>query len=132
MDAIAFTLLLRHISKKHKHLKELIYREEHERYLDNKREMFVQLNLTTTPPVGSQNQPKQIGIKRMINLQGKSEYFINGMPMLLDDYIQKISNDYQLNINNFCVYQGKLEELFFSTPASNPDESIISSENRLV
>lgn len=41
LDAIAFTLLLRHISKKHKHLKELIYREEHEKYLDNKREMFV-------------------------------------------------------------------------------------------
>lgn len=41
MDAIAFTLLLRHISKKHKHLKELIYREEHEKYLENKREMFV-------------------------------------------------------------------------------------------
>jgi hypothetical protein len=41
LDAIAFTLLLRHISKKHKHLKELIYREEHEKYLENKREMFV-------------------------------------------------------------------------------------------
>ena len=44
LDAIAFVLLLRHISKKHKHLKELIYREEQERYLDNKREMYVQLN----------------------------------------------------------------------------------------
>ena len=41
LDAIAFTLLLRHISKKHKHLKELIYREENEKYIDNKREMFV-------------------------------------------------------------------------------------------
>jgi len=41
LDAIAFTLLLRHISKKHKHLKELIYREEHEKYLENHREMFV-------------------------------------------------------------------------------------------
>ena len=46
LDAIAFVLLLRHISKKHKHLKELIYREEQERYLDNKREMYVQLNFT--------------------------------------------------------------------------------------
>jgi chromosome segregation ATPase len=41
LDAIAFILLLRHISKKHKHLKELIYREEQEKYLENKREMFV-------------------------------------------------------------------------------------------
>lgn len=41
LDAIAFVLLLRHISKKHKHLKELIYREEQEKYLENKREMFV-------------------------------------------------------------------------------------------
>ena len=46
LDAIAFVLLLRHISKKHKHLKELIYREEQEKYLENKREMFVQLNFT--------------------------------------------------------------------------------------
>ena len=61
LDAIAFSLLLRHISKKHKHLKELIYREEHERYLDNKREMFVQLNFTSSP------KNTQIAIKRMIN-----------------------------------------------------------------
>lgn len=46
-DAIAFTLLLRHIAKKHKHLKELIYREENEKYIDNKRDMWVQLNFTT-------------------------------------------------------------------------------------
>jgi hypothetical protein len=30
----------------------------------------------------------------MINEQGKSEYFINGMPMLLEDFIQKITGDY--------------------------------------
>lgn len=46
LDAIAFGLMLRHISKKHKHMRELIYREEHEKYIENKREMHVQLNFT--------------------------------------------------------------------------------------
>jgi|1048.fasta_scaffold105023_2 hypothetical protein len=41
------------------------------------------------------------------------------MPTLLEDYIQKITGPtelggYNLNINNFCVFQGKLEELFFN------------------
>lgn len=82
LDAIAFVLLLRHISKKHKHLKELIYREEQEKYLENKREMFVQLNFTRGDDATS-----QIAIRRLINGQGKSEYFVNGMPMLMEDYI---------------------------------------------
>lgn len=60
IDAIAFTLMLRHISKKHKHLKELVYREEHERYLENKREMFVQLNF-------KQGGDRNVAIKRLIN-----------------------------------------------------------------
>jgi chromosome segregation ATPase len=106
--------MLRHISKKHKHLKELIYREEHERYLDNKREMSVQLNLLLSPH-GSQQQ-KQVAVQRLINPQGKSEYFVNGLPMLLEDYLQKITGSFEtgglnLNVNNFCIYQGKLEEL---------------------
>lgn len=48
MDAIAFVLMLSHISKKHKHIKELIYREEQERYNENKREMSVTLNFSMT------------------------------------------------------------------------------------
>jgi chromosome segregation ATPase len=44
LDAVAFALFLKHIAKKHKHFSELIYREEHENYKDNRREMFVQLN----------------------------------------------------------------------------------------
>jgi len=105
LDAIAFVLLLRHISKKHKHLKELIYREEQEKYLDNKREMHVQLNFT--------QGEAQIAIRRMINQQGKSEYFVNGMPMLMEDYLHKLTADYGLNLNNFCIYQGKLEDVLF-------------------
>ncbi len=62
LDAIAFVLLLRHISKKHKHLKELIYREEQEKYLENKREMFVQLNFTR-----GDDSTQQIAIRRLIN-----------------------------------------------------------------
>ena len=79
LDAIAFTLLLRHISKKHKHLKELIFREEHEKYMENKREMFVSLIFSTGQ--------KTIVVKRLINHQGRSEYFINDMPMTLEDYL---------------------------------------------
>ena len=102
--------MLSHISKKHKHIKELIYREEQERYNDNKREMSVTLNFKGDRP---------LAVMRLINAQGKSEYFINGMPTLLEDYIQKITGPtelggYNLNINNFCVFQGKLEELFFN------------------
>ena len=40
-DALAFALLLKAISKKHRHMSELIFREEHENYKDNKREMSV-------------------------------------------------------------------------------------------
>lgn len=120
LDAIAFALLLRHISKKHKHLKELIYREEHERYMDNKREMSVQLNLEAGE--------RKATIRRTINLQGKAEYFINGLPMLMEDYIQKVTGEYNLNLNNFCVYQGKLEELFFSPTSQQPEHG----ENKLV
>ena len=43
-----FVLMLSHISKKHKHIKELIYREEQERYNENKREMSVTLNFSMT------------------------------------------------------------------------------------
>ncbi len=102
--------MLSHISKKHKHIKELIYREEQERYNENKREMSVTLNF---------KGDRSLAVMRLINAQGKSEYFINGMPTLLEDYIQKITGPtelggYNLNINNFCVFQGKLEELFFN------------------
>jgi hypothetical protein len=38
------------------------------------------------------------------------------MPMLVEDYLQKITTDYQLNINNFCIYQGKLEDILFTPP----------------
>jgi len=102
--------MLSHISKKHKHVKELVYREEQERYADNKREMSVTLHF---------KGDRSLAVMRMLNAQGKSEYFINGMPTLLEDYIQKLTGPtdlggYNLNINNFCVFQGKLEELFFS------------------
>lgn len=110
VDAIAFALLLRHISKKHKHLKELVYREEHERYLDNKREMFVQLNFKQ----GDRN----LAVKRLINAAGRSEYMINGMPMLVEDYVQKLASpEFAGNlsiVNHFTIYQGRLEELFFN------------------
>ncbi len=43
--------MLSHISKKHKHIKELIYREEQERYNDNKREMSVTLNFKGDRPL---------------------------------------------------------------------------------
>jgi chromosome segregation ATPase len=113
IDAIAFTLMLRHISKKHKHLKELVYREEHERYLDNRREMWVQLNLA--------QGDKKLAVKRMINSQGRSEYFVNGLPMLVEDYVQKLASSDLNNlslVNHFTIYQGKLEELFFNTSAA--------------
>ena len=45
LDAVSFALLLKHISTKHKHMYELIYRQEHENPHENKREMSVQLNL---------------------------------------------------------------------------------------
>lgn len=94
--------------------------------MDNKRQMFVQLNFTATTTGG---EVKELAIKRMINEQGKSEYFINAMPMLLEDFIHKITSDYQLNLNNFCVYQGKLEELIFPQTSEG---DIPKSENRLV
>lgn len=104
LDAISFVLFLKHISKKHKHFSELIYREEHENYRDNHREMFVQLNFKDGNPTFS--------LKRMINSQGIQEYFFNGQPLVAEEYLGKI-REHHLNINNFCAYQGKLEDLCF-------------------
>lgn len=108
LDALSFALLLKAISKKHRHMSELIFREENENYKDNKREMYVQLNLKDTASENTQ----EIRLKRMINSQGISEYFFNEDPLLTEEYLAKV-NEYHLNINNFCAYQGKLEELCF-------------------
>ena len=70
--------------------------------------MFVQLNFTR-----GDDATQQIAIRRLINAQGKAEYFVNGMPMLLEDYIQKLTDNYGLNLNNFCIFQGKLEDVLF-------------------
>ncbi|CDW87992.1 structural maintenance of chromosomes 1 [Stylonychia lemnae] len=110
LDGIAFCLLLKHISKKHKHLNELIYREEHENYKENRREMSVKLNFKAVQILSGQTQ--EFSLKRMINANGIQEYFFNNQPLLAEEYLMKI-NDYHLNINNFCAYQGKLEELCF-------------------
>ena len=109
LDALSFGLLLKHISKKHKHLSELIYREETENHRENRREMSVQLNFNAALLNG---QTQDITLKRMINKNGVQEYFFNGNPMIAEEYLSKI-NELHLNINNFCAYQGKLEELCF-------------------
>jgi chromosome segregation ATPase len=54
------------------------------------------------------------------------------MPMLLEDYLQKITSDYGLNLNNFCIYQGKLEEVLFSQPVSIGDSFMQAQENKLM
>jgi hypothetical protein len=41
--------------------------------------MYVQLNFKE----GERN----LGVKRLINGLGRSEYFINGLPMLVEDYV---------------------------------------------
>eukprot|EP00347_Sterkiella_histriomuscorum_P000387 403376057 len=110
LDALAFALLLKHISTKHKHLSELIYREEHENHRDNRREMSVMINFKAT---NIQDQStKDYSIKRMINRNGVQEYFFNGTPLIGEEYLAKI-NEMHLNINNFCAYQGKLEQICF-------------------
>ena len=48
------------------------------------------------------------------------------MPMLMEDYIQKLSLNYGLNLNNFCIYQGKLEDVLFIQQQSSE-----SSESKL-
>ncbi len=68
--------------------------------------MFVQLNFKGT------QDDKEYKIKRMINQNGVAEYFFNSNPLIAEEYLGKI-NEMHLNINSFCAYQGKLEELCF-------------------
>ena len=44
----------------------------------------------------------------------------------MEDYIQKLSLNYGLNLNNFCIYQGKLEDVLFIQQQSSE-----SSESKL-
>ena len=48
----------------------------------------------------------------MINEHGVCEYFFNSNPLIAEEYLLKI-NELHLNLNNFCAYQGKLEELCY-------------------
>ena len=41
--------------------------------------------------------------------------------MTLEEYLSKIYSEFGLNLNNFCIYQGKLEEVLFAPPASVGD-----------
>lgn len=103
-------MLLKHISTKHKHLSELIYREEHENFRENRREMAVTLNFKGIS-VHDQSE-RTYSLKRMINRMGLQEYFLNDTPLIAEEYLSKI-NEMHLNINNFCAYQGRLEHLCF-------------------
>lgn len=75
--------------------------------------MSVQLNFKSIA-----DKPQEYSIKRMINANGITEYFFNGQPQIAEEYLVKI-NEMHLNINNFCAYQGKLEELCFSGDSSH-------------
>ena len=79
--------MLKQVSSKHKHLKELVYREEHENVKNNPRQMSVQLNFK------DQNQ-NNFSLRRVLNPNGVSEYFFNENPLLTEEYhsqIQKLN-----------------------------------------
>ena len=74
--------------------------------------MSVQLNFKNL------SDNKQLVLKRIINQNGVCEYFVNDQPLLAEEYLYKINGELQLNINHFCAYQGKLEELCFTQSTS--------------
>lgn len=72
--------------------------------------MSVTLNFKATHTIDQST--REYSLKRMINRNGLQEYFFNGTPLIAEEYVGKI-NEMHLNINNFCAYQGKLEQICF-------------------
>jgi len=40
------------------------------------------------------------------------------MPLTLEEYMQRLHLEFDLNLNNFCIYQGKLEDILFTQDES--------------
>ncbi len=94
LDAIAFGLVLKQLSSKHRHLSELVYREEQESTKNNPREMHVQLNfkpLNESALVAGADDNKPFTLKRVLHANGVCEYFYNEEPMLGEEYLVQIT-----------------------------------------
>lgn len=83
--------------------------------------MFVQLNF-----INSTSQT--CSFKRTVNVNGICEYYFDDMPLTREEYGQHITQ-MKLTIQNFCAYQGKLEELCFKegTELTNVFEEVSGS-----
>ncbi len=90
LDAVSFGLGYKQLSSKHKHMAELVYREEHENMKQNPREMSVKLNFSSPNESSLSSEPVNFYLMRLIHPNGVHEYFYNEHPMIAEEYAMKI------------------------------------------
>lgn len=75
--------------------------------------MTVQLNFTD-------EKGKPFSFRRILLPSNQCEYFVNGDPKISEEYLSDVAK-MGLNIQHFCAYQGKLEEMCFKGGMSLTD-----------
>ena len=120
MDAIAYALNLSLAPGKARHARELAHvpikaeRSANDESEELSHEFFVKLNF-----VRGQNEKLSIqrGLRKKDHGDGYyTEYVVNGdrdRPLLLEDYRQILSSVYNLDMQEFTIYQNQLEDLCF-------------------
>lgn len=75
-------------------------------------EMSVKLNFATPNESSLANDSVNFSLIRQYHPTGVNEYFYNEEPLTREEYATKLTR-LNLHIQNFCAYQGKLEEICF-------------------